>query len=404
MAAANARKNTLILGFTLLVVMLGYGMILPILPFLIKKLGASGFDLGVLASTYAAMQLVCAPVWGTLSDRIGRKPVMLIGIFGYAVAMFIFGISTRFWMLFLARTASGVLSSAAMPTAMAYLTDNLPEKKRSGAMGQLGAAVGLGVVLGPMLGGLLSTDSLSLPFFIGSGLALLALLFVYLFLPETHPSQPSEKTQKAENFWRWPVLKKILFSPAGMLLFLVFIMSFGMTNFQNISGLYVVDKFQFDTRQVGAIWMVAGGVMLVGQGVLTGLLAKYVGEVMVVRLGLLLGALGFAALLFANGFVSILVLSGIFMLAVALIGPALNAYLSSFGGEHQGALMGLNMAFASLGRVFGPLWAGFIYDINIAYPFASGAVILFAGFVFSLLGLRAVNPGTTEKAEGLKGA
>lgn len=404
MAAANTRKNTLILGFTLLVVMLGYGMILPILPFLIQKLGASGFDLGVLASTYAAMQLVCAPVWGTLSDRIGRKPVMLIGIFGYAVAMFIFGISTRFWMLFLARTASGVLSSAAMPTAMAYLTDNLPEKKRSGAMGQLGAAVGLGVVLGPMLGGLLSTDSLSLPFFIGSGLALLALLFVYLFLPETHPSQSSEKTQKAENFWRWPVLKKILFSPAGMLLFLVFIMSFGMTNFQNISGLYVVDKFQFDTRQVGAIWMVAGGVMLVGQGVLTGLLAKYVGEVMVVRLGLLLGALGFAALLLANGFVSILVLSGIFMLAVALIGPALNAYLSSFGGEHQGALMGLNMAFASLGRVFGPLWAGFIYDINIAYPFASGAVILFAGFVFSLLGLRAVNPGTTEKAEGLKGA
>src|SRR5512137_1755566 len=132
------RKNTLILSFTLLVVMLGYGMIQPIIPFLITKLGASGSDLGLLASVYAAMQLVCAPLWGTLSDRIGRKPVLLIGVLGYAIAMFIFGIAAQFWMLFVARTFSGVLSSAAMPTSMAYLSDNLPEEERSGAIGKLG--------------------------------------------------------------------------------------------------------------------------------------------------------------------------------------------------------------------------------------------------------------------------
>ncbi len=267
-------------------------------------------------------------------------------------------------------------------------------------MGQLGAAVGLGVVLGPMLGGLLSSDSLSLPFFIGSGLALVALVLVYLLLPETHPSQaktPSAASPKAESFWRWQALKPVMLSPAGMLMLLVFIMSFGMTNFQNIAGLYVVEKFQFDTRQVGAIWMVIGGVMLLGQGVLTGLLTKRIGEVMVIRLALLFGSFGFAALLLANGFIPILVTCGFFMLAIALIGPALNAYLSVFGGEHQGALMGLNMAFASLGRVFGPLWAGFIFDVNISYPFASGAVILFIGFVFSLLGLRAVAARPSEK-------
>src|SRR5512143_729288 len=135
------RKNTLILSFTLLVVMLGYGMIQPIIPFLITKLGASGSDLGILASVYAAMQLVCAPLWGTLSDRIGRKPVLLIGVLGYAIAMFIFGMATQFWMLCVARTFSGVLSSAVMPTSMAYLSDNLPEGERSGGMGKLGAAV-----------------------------------------------------------------------------------------------------------------------------------------------------------------------------------------------------------------------------------------------------------------------
>lgn len=388
MVIPGSRKNILILSFTLLVVMLGYGMIQPIIPFLITKLGASGRDLGVLSSVYAAMQLVCAPLWGTLSDRIGRKPVLLIGVLGYAIAMTIFGLSTRFWMLFVARTFSGVLSSATMPTAMAYLSDNLPEKQRSGAMGQLGAAVGLGVVLGPLSGGLLSTDSLSLPFFVGAGLAFLALLLIYWLLPESHPARREMTPDRTEAFWRWGVLKKILISPAGILMLLIFIIGFGMTNFQGIVGLYVLDKFQFDTRQVGAIWMVVGGVMLLGQGVLTGVLAKRFGEVMVIRLGLLVGSIGFIALLLANGFIPFLLASGFFILAVALIGPALNAYLSAFGGEHQGALMGLNTAFASLGRVFGPLWAGFTFDVNISYPFTSGAVVLFIGFMVSQLGLK----------------
>lgn len=392
----DSRKNALILGFTLLVVMLGYGMIQPIIPFLVTKLGASGRDLGILASVYAAMQLVCAPFWGTLSDRIGRKPVLLIGVLGYAIAMFIFGLSTRFWMLFVARTFSGVLSSATMPTAMAYLSDNLPEKKRSGAMGQLGAAMGLGVVLGPLLGGLLSKDSLSLPFFVGSGLALLALLLVYVLLPESHPVAATAEPKKAKNFWRWSVIKPILLSPAGMLMLLVFIMSFGMTNFQSIAGLYLLKKFSYDTRQVSAVWMVIGAVMLLSQGLLTGPLSKRLGEVMVIRMGLLVGMLGFAALLFASDFAVILITSGVFILGVALIGPALNAYLSAFAGEHQGALMGLNTAFASLGRVFGPLWAGFMFDVNMSYPFITGALTLLVGLVFSIVGLKIV----VRKEEG----
>jgi DHA1 family multidrug resistance protein-like MFS transporter len=302
--------------------------------------------------------------------------------------MFIFGLSTRFWMLFVARTFSGVLSSATMPTAMAYLSDNLPEKQRGGAMGQLGAAVGLGVVLGPLLGGLLSTDSLSLPFFVGAGLAFLALVLVYLLLPESHPPQAAANAPQTESFWRRDVLRKILLSPAGMLMLLILIMSFGMTNFQGIIGLYVLDKFQFDTRQVGAIWMVAGAVMLVSQGLLTGVLTKRFGEVLVIRVGLLVGSVGFIALLMVSGFIPILLAAGFFILAIALIGPALNSYLSAFGGEHQGALMGLNMAFASLGRVFGPLWAGFTFDVNMSYPFVSGAVVLFIGFIVSLVGLR----------------
>jgi DHA1 family multidrug resistance protein-like MFS transporter len=384
---SSSRKNTLILSFTLLVVMLGYGMIQPIIPFLITQLGASGSDLGILASMYAAMQLVCAPVWGTLSDRIGRKPVLLIGVLGYAISMFIFGLATQFWMLFVARTFSGVLSSAVMPTSMAYLSDNLPENERSGAMGKLGAAVGLGVVLGPLIAGFLAINSLSLPFFVGSGLAVLAMLLIYVLLPESHLAQSQATATEAENFWKWNTLKQVLLGPAGVLMLLIFIIAFAMTNFQGIIGLYVVYKYDFNTRQVGAIWMVLGAVMIVGQGVLSGPLTKRFGEVRVIRSALLIGSVGFLTLLLAQGFVPILAATAFFLLAVALISPALTAYISTFGGENQGAMMGMNTAFASLGRVVGPLWAGFSFDVNMSYPFFSGAAALLVGFFISLFSL-----------------
>ena len=379
------RKNTLILGFTLLVVMLGYGMVLPVMPFYIEELGAGGRELGWLMATYSLMQLIFAPIWGTLSDRIGRKPVLSLGVLGYAFALLMFGLATQFWVLFLARTLSGILSSATMPTAMAYIGDNLPEKERSGGMGQLGAAMGVGVVLGPLIGGMLSSNWLALPFFIGAGMAALAFLLVLFLLPEPRARQ-STAQQKAPLTWE--AIRRTLLSPAGILLLLIFIMSFGLSNFQGIIGLYVVDKLAFNTKQVGTIWMVLGGVMILAQGVLTGPLTKRIGEVMLIRVGLLGGALGFILIALASDYWSILLSIGVLTLALALIGPALNALISCYAGDHQGAVMGLNSATASLGRVLGPIWGGTIYDINLAYPFINGAVTLLVGFAVSVVGIR----------------
>src|SRR3972149_3235252 len=185
------RKNLFILSFTLLVVMLGYGMVMPIMPFYIEHFGAGGTELGWLMSTYSLMQLIFAPLWGILSDRYGRKPILSIGVLGYAITLFMFGLAKTFTMLFIARSLSGILSSATMPTAMAYIGDNTQQSEKSKGMGQLGAMVGVGVILGPLLAGLLSTDSLSLPFFVGSGLAFLALLLVIFLLPESRIASPS---------------------------------------------------------------------------------------------------------------------------------------------------------------------------------------------------------------------
>jgi len=372
-AALSAIRPTFILAFTLLVVMLGYGMVLPVMPFYIEKLGAGGRELGWLMACYSLMQLICAPAWGVLSDRIGRKPVLLVGVLGYAITLFLFGLADSLWMLFLARTLSGILSSATMPTALAYIGDHALEQERSRDMGQLGAAMGVGVVIGPLLGGFLSSDALALPFFVGAGLAFLAFLLVIFVLPESHRPQT---TAGAKGTLSMAVIRQTFSGPSGVLLSLVFVMSFGLTSFQGIAGLYGVDKFAFSTQQVGGMWMVLGAVMIVAQGLLTGPMTRRFGELPVIGGGLAGGAAGFLGMSLAGGYGSTLLALGLFALAMALCGPVLNAAVSRFAGERQGTVMGMTSAANSLGRVIGPLWAGYLYDINIEYPYWSGAAVL----------------------------
>jgi DHA1 family multidrug resistance protein-like MFS transporter len=378
------QRNLWILSFTLLAVMVGYGLVLPIMPFYIQNLGAGGQELGWLMSTYSLMQLICAPIWGVLSDRWGRKPVLSIGVFGYAVTLLFFGLSTQFWMLFFARTLSGILSSATMPTAMAYIGDNTVEKERSAGMGKLGAAMGIGVVLGPLLGGWLSEYSLQLPFFVGSGMAFFALLLLLILLPESH----DRKLVATSTRWNGEYVRGILLSPAGILLLLIFLIAFGLASFQGIIGLYVIQNLAFSASQVGTLWMVMGGVMILVQGALIGPLTRLLGEVRLIRLGMLGSGIGFGLILLAGGYIRLLLAVGFLTLALALVGPSLNARISHYAGDHLGGLMGLNSTAASLGRVIGPLWAGPLFDLEKTYPFFGGMIVLFIGFIVSLVGLR----------------
>jgi DHA1 family multidrug resistance protein-like MFS transporter len=389
----NASKRSLyILIFVLFVVMLGYGIVIPILPFYIENMGAGGTELGLLVASYAVMRLVFGPIWGGLSDRIGRKPILLIGILGYAVTMVWFGLANTLWMLFAARILSGVLSSATAPTTMAFIGDSTPENERGGGMGLLGAAGGIGTIIGPAIGGFMASEKLSTPFFIAAGLALLSLVLAAIFLPESLPAHERLSSQKKKSLIDLRALKQAVLSPIGILLLLTFISTSGLMIFANVFGLYVLGKFEFGPDDVGVMMMVLGLVSTVAQGVLAGPATKKWGDFAVVKGGLLASALGFGLLLLANTYITILLATAFFGMAVALQIPALTSLTSRLATVPQGIAMGLSNSFVSLGRIVGPILGGLVLDINLNLPYLSGAGFMLLGFVVSLLWIKPEYP------------
>ncbi len=382
-----SRRNLYLLTFVMFVVMLGYGIIIPIMPFYIENMGAGGMELGLLVASYAVMRLVCGPIWGSLSDRVGRKPVLMIGILGYAITMIWFGLATQLWMLFAARILSGILSSATAPTTMAYISDSTPEAERGGGMGMLGAAGGIGTILGPALGGFLAGKSLSIPFLIAAGMSILALLLAWVFLPESLPSEDRQPRETKQGLLDVRVWMQTLRSPIGSLFTLTFISTCGLMIFASVFGLYTLERYNFGPEDVGVMMMVLGLVSAISQGVLAGPLTRRWGDEAVIRVGFLLSALGFGVLLLANTYFTVLLATAFFGMATTLQIPALTSLTSKRATVPQGIAMGLSNSFVSLGRIVGPVFGGAVFDINLLLPYLSGTVIMFIGFAVSLITL-----------------
>jgi DHA1 family multidrug resistance protein-like MFS transporter len=380
------RNNLIILSFTLVVVTLGFGLVMPIIPFYMEQLGAGGTELGLLVASYAVMRLIFGPIWGSLSDRVGRKPILAVGVLGYGVTMVGFGLASQLWMMFAARILSGVLSSATSPTTMAYISDSTSEEERGGGMGILGAAGGLGTIFGPALGGLLAERSLSTPFFFAGGLSLLALILILLLLPESLDERQRARGRSDKTILDLRAWWGALFTPVGAMLIMAFIATGGMMIFYGILGLYALERFGYGTDQVGVIFTVLGFVTAIGQGALVGPLTRRLGDLNVIKAGFLLSAAGLFAVSLADSYLLLLLTIGFFSLSNAVLIPSITSLTSKRATLSQGVTMGLSNAFISLGRIFGPLWGGLVFDIHWGLPFLSGALIMGAGFLWSLRG------------------
>jgi len=366
----------------MVVVMLGFGMVIPIFPFYIEALGVGGRELGILAAVSSMVEFVFAPIWGAVSDRTGRKPVLLIGLSGYFISTFLMGLVDKYYLLLLVRGVSGLLSSATLSSSMAYVSDVTSDDDRASGLGVLGSAMGLGVIIGPGFGGLLGTESLSLPFFVSSGLTLLAAVFVYLLVPESLQNTSNESGIQLQSPLKG--LRGALTGSFGVLFFLAFLLSFGLTNFEAIFGLYASAKFGYGPDRVGVILMVVGVASALGKGLLTGPLTRLLGESKVIKGSLLAGSLCFLLMLYADTYPLILAATALFILSKTLLRPSILSVISKNTTLGQGAVLGLSNSFMSLGRIIGPLWAGYVFDLNFDYPYISGSLILFLGFIVSL--------------------
>jgi DHA1 family multidrug resistance protein-like MFS transporter len=399
---------TAILFGSLVTVMLGFGIVLPLIPFYVTHFGAGGGAMGLMMAVYSIMQFIFAPLWGRLSDRVGRKPVLLIGIAGYGISFVVMGFSGSILMLIISRALAGILSSATLPTAMAYMADITDLKNRSKGVGLMGAAMGVGMIFGPTLGGLLAglnlplpaaiaalmqtmidpdtnrLINLSTPFLFAALLAFIALPIIYLALPESLPAGKRDLATAVSGS-RLNQLGAALKGPVGFLYLMALLLSFALANVEGVLGLYGKQQFGMGPAGIGILMGAMGVLSVIQQGILIGPLTRKLGEQRLLQLGLIVSLIGFFGLALVRYEWALFVFAMIFIAGNVLLQPSVTSLISQrTRPEDQGTAMGVNNSFQSLGRAVGPLWAGIAFDIYPTLSFWTGAVFQIIAFVYSL--------------------
>jgi multidrug resistance protein len=374
------RHAVIILFLTMFIVMVGFGVIMPILPFYAESMGATATHLGLLFASYSVVQFIFSPIWGQMSDRVGRKPMILLGLIGFGVSFFLFGMATSLWMLFAARLLGGILSAATLPTVMAYIADTTDEKGRGGGMGILGAAMGMGITFGPVIGGFLGEQSPSLPFYFSALLALAVAVFAFFLLPESR-SMEQRQQSRATPRRRSNIVEVVLAlrGPIGFILVLAFLASFASANLEGTFALFSEAHLGFGESEMGLVFGTMGIVMALTQGLLVGRFINRWGEERMIQVGLLSSALGFICLVATFNMASILFVIAIMGLGNATMRPAVNSLASKLvSADEQGSAMGVVNSYNSLGRVFGPVVGGVLFDaFGYQWPYIVGSVLFF---------------------------
>jgi multidrug resistance protein len=375
-------RQVLILFFGLFLVHVGFGIIIPIMPYFAESMGATSVHLGLLMASYSLTQFIFAPMWGRLSDRVGRRPVIIIGLLGFGLTFLAFAMSRQLWVLFVTRILGGFLTSAALPTAMAYMADSTSEKDRGKGMGLMGAAMGLGMIFGPGIGGYLGEFGFRVPFYFAAGLGFLNAVIALFMLPESLP--PDKRTVRTEKA-KQPSVLSALRGNLGYVFFLAFLIAFAMGNLESMFALFVEAKLGFGSAEVGTVFMVVGTIGVVLQGVVVGKAINRWGEIALSRAALLLTAVGYLLVTRAVNLWTLVLFVAIQNLGSAFLSPSLSSYISKKTGSGQGAAMGMQQSFMSLGRVAGPLWGGLVFGISYHMPYFTGAAIMLLGFIGSLV-------------------
>jgi MFS transporter, DHA1 family, tetracycline resistance protein len=350
-----------ILLLTVFIDMVGFGIVVPVLPLYTERYGASPLTIGMLLAVYSGMGFIFSPLVGALSDRFGRRSILLLSTVGQAAGFFIMGAANALLWLFIARIIDGIFG-ANVSTTQAYVADVTPPEDRSRALGLLGAAFGVGFICGPLTGGLLSQISLSAPFYFAGGLAAVNAVLIFFILPESLPARESSQPDR-ETFAA--LFRQGSGSVLVPLTVAYFFMMIGFSMVTAFFAIFTEDRFGYNASANSYIFASIGAIGVIVQGVLIGPLVKNFTEKRVALIGLgFLACSAFALPLAQTGTILLLVGAGI-GLGNSLINPTINGLVSRSVNKYwQGRALGLMQASASLGRFFGPLLGGWLLAFN----------------------------------------
>lgn len=390
--AARLRRGSplLIIFLCVLVDMVGYGMVVPLLPFMVRERSDSALLVGLLSSLYALLQLLVAPMLGALSDRVGRRPVLIGAVLASGGAYALLGLAASFGalpLIFLA-VAIGGAAGASIPTAQAYIADSTPPAERASGLGLIGAAFGLGLMLGPASGGLLSVYGLGVPPLLAAGLALLNGLFALRFLPESLPAERRLRTPLRPAAVARQIAEAASVHVVRPLLLAIFLLNMAFAGLQSNFPLFSSVRFGWDPLANGVFFAFVGVCAVVTQGVLLGRL-QHVGEARLVIGGLGLMALALGATALAPVGWLLYPLVGLMALGTGLAVPSITSLVSRLAGEgRQGVVMGGMQTVLSLTLVLGPALAGLLFDaFGPVAPYLIGGLLACGALLAAVGGL-----------------
>jgi DHA1 family tetracycline resistance protein-like MFS transporter len=414
------KRSPLVVIFTTVFIdLVGFGIVIPVLPLYAEgtQFNATPRMVGLLFASYSVMQLIFSPVLGRLSDKYGRRPVLLISIIGTGIGFLILGFATTLWMLFVGRILDGI-SGGNISTAQAYIADITTKEDRAKGMGLLGAAFGLGFIFGPAIGGLLSRWGIHIPFLFAAGLCFANAILLYFTLPETVTPDHPARVSAARGRGFAQLINSLKQPRLGFILTIYFLFIVAFSIMTTSFSLYTMFRFGYDAHHNGYLFAYVGLIAVIIQGVLIGRLVKRFGELWLV----IVGALFFAVSLFvvpfvgpnAGGLVALLIGGGIFSLGNSLSTPALNSLASkSVGAAEQGSVLGVTQSAASLARAVGPSIAAllihsnlpemgadgvthYMSDRSLFLTFWTGSVIMFLAFLLAVYFRRVHAPEYSE--------
>lgn len=383
------RRTLLLVAVSLFLAMAGFGIIIPALPFYTAQLQGEGpmvgFTVGMLMASYSLVQFICSPVWGHLSDRYGRRPVFLAGLAGFALSFLLMGLAQNLLGLFAGRILGGLLSAALIPTAMAMVSDLTSAEERGKGMGLAGAAMGLGFVFGPAIGGLLSNGhDFRLPFFAAAGVAASTLALAAFAIRESRAPEAALASGRhgflenlrihGQTLWGW--------------LILTFLQTMVFAAMEATLALFARDSFGLGAREVGYVLAFMGFVSAMVAGGLVGRLIRRFGEAATLRVGFVCFGAGFVGGVLAHDLLAFAIAMAVVGVGSACMRPSLNSGVSKQAGDATGAALGLLQSCDSLARVIGPVLGGSLYVLGHELPYIANAAISLAALGLTFLALR----------------